>query len=358
MKLWVRRGFVIPLTLILISVAMVLITGIYQRGSVFVPFMATVLQRDQAKLLALSGVQVALCQLAMPRESVEQKAEPDSVVKPLSQEQTKVKFFSEILPILNYWQKFVLTTEHDGVQGEIRIAVACEGGKIDLNSIYDFEKKRFKGENELHGDWKKIMQFVCGSIQKKMEISENVFEQFEQFMKGRSSRLNDATELLSLSSFRAFAEHEFYKPALSDQAGGRFYLMDIFTVNSGKAFLQPWFLSDSVRGLFDMKRDAQDDIKQRKMKINELLKNFKMNLELSRDWNAVFKPMYGIEFQRLPKGSDAVFDASFDPQTFSVVSYGVVGRVVQRTYVIVDRIARVEQGKTWYDVSIRKFYWL
>jgi hypothetical protein len=30
---------------------------------------------------------------------------------------------------LNYWQKFVLTKEHDGVDGEIQIAIACEGGK-------------------------------------------------------------------------------------------------------------------------------------------------------------------------------------------------------------------------------------
>lgn len=358
MKVQARHGFVIPLTLMLIAVAMVLVTGIYQRGAAFVPFISTVLQRDQAKLLALSGVHVAMCQLAMPVEKMEQKTEaPSGPKKQPRYEQEQVTFLSKLLPVLNYWQKFVLTKDHDGVNGEIQIAVSCEGGKIDLNAIYDFEKKRFRGENELRGDWKKIMQFVCGSIQKKMGISENVFEQVEQFMRNRSSRLNDATELLSLSAFRAFAGHEFYKPLPVGQTEDTLFLMDIFTVQGGKALLNPWLLSDSIRGLFNMKRGITD-IKQRKVVVHEWLKNFKTTIEPSRDWNTVFRPIYGIEFQQLPKGTDVVFNASFDPQTFSVVSYGVVGRMVQRAYVIVDRITRAEQGKTWYDVAIKKFYWL
>jgi type II secretory pathway component PulK len=92
-----RRGFVIPLTLMLIAVAIVLVTGIYQRGSVFVPFISTVQQRDQAKQLALSGIQVALCQLATPVETIEQKGATVSKesAQPTMQEQGSIKFFQQ-----------------------------------------------------------------------------------------------------------------------------------------------------------------------------------------------------------------------------------------------------------------------
>ena len=65
MKSRTKQGFVIPLTLMLIAIAMVIITGIYQKGSLFVPFTATMMKRERAKLLALSGVQVAMSQLAV-----------------------------------------------------------------------------------------------------------------------------------------------------------------------------------------------------------------------------------------------------------------------------------------------------
>ncbi len=68
-----QSGFVIPLTLMLIAVAMVLITSIYQKGSIFVPFISTMMQREQAKMLALSGVQVAMSQLATASEAKDEK---------------------------------------------------------------------------------------------------------------------------------------------------------------------------------------------------------------------------------------------------------------------------------------------
>ena len=71
-----KHGFVIPLTLMLIAVAMVLITGIYQKGTIFVPFISTMMKREQAKMLALSGVQVAMSQIAIASAPKDEKKIP------------------------------------------------------------------------------------------------------------------------------------------------------------------------------------------------------------------------------------------------------------------------------------------
>ncbi len=362
-----KQGFVIPLVLMLIAVAMVIITGIYQKGSLFVPFTATMMKRERAKLLALSGVQVAMSQLAVVGVSQDEKktgeggpAATDTMLRtdakaPPSRE---VQFLSDLLPLLNQWQTFPLKEAVDGIDGKIEIAIACEQGKIDLNGIYDFSKKLFRGENESRGDWKKIMQAIFGRIRKTMGISANLFEAFEKFMKERQYRVNDATELLTLDAFHEFAGNEFYKPSQGQQKDRPLYLLDIFTVYSNRPTLQPWFFSSSIRTALEMKPAQFADNKQKKTVVQGWLKNFQPSMNWEQDWNKVFQPMYGIDYQRLPKGIDAVFETSFDPRLFSVVSYGVVGDVTQRAYAIVERIRRTIKNKTWYDLKIKKFYWI
>lgn len=345
-----RKGFISPLTLMLISVATVLITAMYQSGSLFVPFGATMLKREQAKLLALSGIQVGMAQLAS--FGVQQDKKEESEQK---------QFLADILPVLNQWQQFKLTQAVDGIDGQISVVIASEAGKINLNAIYDFSKRKFKGENEPQGDWKKIMQLVMARVQKKMGISQRLFEPFEDSMKERQYRLNDATELMTLDAFRAFAGKEFFRaPPLAggSKQDSSLYLLDLFTVYGGRATLQPWLFSDSMREVLEMKRSDSGDSAQRKTMVQGFLKKFKPSVRGMQEWDEIFRPIYGIEFQRLLKGLDAVFETSFDPTLFSVVSYGVLGGVMQRAYAIVERLKRVEKKKTWYDVKIKKFYWI
>ena len=113
-----------------------------------------------------------------------------------------------------------------------------------------------------------------------------------------------------------------------------------------------------MRTILDMKSTPVGDMNQMKATVQGWLKNFKPSMNWAQEWNKVLQPMYGIEYQRLLKGIDAVFETSFDPKLFSVVSYGVVGQVTQRAYAIVERIRKTVKNKTWYDVRIKKFYWI
>ncbi len=363
-----QNGFIIPLVLMLISIIIILATSIFQKGSVFVPFMHTVSQRQHAKMLAMSGVHVAMSQLASPRSADIKKKAPEPAKKEgvgkegasqpsVSPQQEAQNLLAQLLPSLNQWQTYLLKKDIDGIDGKIQISIACEEGKINLNQIYDFARRRFKGEGQPTGDWKKMMEYVCKRIQKSMGISGNVFESFEKFFKQRQSKVNDATELLPLDTFKAFARTVFYNPSSPKQSERPLYLLDLFTVyGSGK--LQPWLLSDSIRETFEMKRVEPMDEKEKSKMVQELVKKFKPSVNVAQDWNTLFQPLYGIEFKRLFKGIEAFFTPSFDPAIFSVVSYGVIGTVTQRVYAILERVRHVDKEKTWYDVKIRKFYWI
>ncbi len=360
-----QNGFIIPLVLMLISIAIVLATSIYQKGSIFVPFMSTVIRREEAKLLAISGVQVAMSQLASPPDFAKatsgkqaEEGKEGEKAKAVSPEQEAKNLLTQLLPTLNQWQEYPLKKDIDGIDGTIKIALSCEEGKLNLNHMYDFVRRRFMGEGQPKGDWKKIMAFVSKRIQKSMGISADLFESFEKFFKHRQYKVNDATELLTLDGFKQFARTVFYEPPTIKKDSERpLYLLDMFTVY-GNGKLQPWLLSDSVRGVFEMKRVGQTEEKKKKEMIQELVKKFKPNMNVAQDWNTLFQPLYGIEFKRLFKGIEAIFESSFDPKIFSVVSYGVVGEVTQRVYAILERMRHVDKDKTWYDVKIRKFYWI
>ena len=99
-----------------------------------------------------------------------------------------------------------------------------------------------------------------------------------------------------------------------------------------------------------MKRTVTND--------KELLKKFKPTIAIATDWKPIFTPIYGVEFQQLPKGIDPLFETTFDPRLFSVVSYGVVGDVTVRVYAILERVRRFAKQKSWYDIKIKKFYWI
>ncbi len=364
-----RNGFVIPLVLMLISVAMILVTNIYQRGSTFVPFMSAIMRREQAKQLAISGVHLAMSQLAHaadPQEGKEQKkavlssekkeGEKREEQKPSPEDQAKNTLFA-LLPTINEWQVFPLKKEIDGIDGIIKIAIACEEGKINLNSLYDFAQGKFKGEGQQEADWKKMLDILSKKMQQKVKSSGNLFESFEKFFKQRQYKVNDASELLTQDEFRAYARFLFYNPPEKEKEERPLYLFDLFTVY-GAGKLQPWLLSDSIRGLLDLKRVAPNNEKKKNEMVSELLKKFKTNVNLSQDWGTIFKPLYDVEFKRLPKGIEAFFSSSFDPKIFSVVSYGKVGEVTQRVYAILERMLRIDKSKTWYDVKILKFYWI
>jgi General secretion pathway protein K. len=351
-----RKGYIIPFTLMLISVAVMLIMIIYQRGSLFVPYISTMHKREQAKLLALSGIELARSQLShvMAQEKKEESSAQPSAEKKDKPETDAQWLFGVLVPTLNRWQEFRLQKETDGIKGKIQIAIAAEAGKININRIYDFNNHKFVGQGAKDGkDWQAIMKLLFTKIKKELGISGNLYEQFEKFLKERQYKLNDATELLILDAFRPFDGAVFYEPP--EQLKRSIYLLDIFTVYNEKDTLQPWLLSDSLLALLGLKRATNKDAKQRKEMVVKQMNTFKQSAQWAQDWDTAIKPFYGVEFKSLLKGIDTVLESAFDPKMFSVVSYGEVGNVTQRVYAILERVSQQDKNKTYYSVNVKNF---
>ena len=116
--------------------------------------------------------------------------------------------------------------------------------------------------------------------------------------------------------------------------------------------------SDSLLALLDLKRATNKDSEERKKIVKQIAQKFKSSVQWTQDWNTMATPLYGVEFQSLPKGIDKVLNGTFDPKMFSVVSYGEVGNVTQRAYAILERVQKNDTNKTYYDVNVKKFYWI
>jgi len=349
-----KHGYILILTLMMIATATVIGTYIFIRGSSYVPYMRTMIEQEKAQALALGGVQVAVSQLSYTQNKQASSAQQPANQQNKQQDQKK-ELLMTILPIINRWQIFPLKEKVDGVSGDINVCLMCEDGKINLNDIYDFQKHVFKGANQQKGDWQKIMKDIMSRVG-QLVGGADLFSALEKFLKKQQYQLNDVTQLLNIKEFAVFKDKVFYQPS-PEQAQGKIalYLTDLFTVHSSGAKLEPWLLSDSLLGVLKLKQAAPGQIASRKKSVKKWLTNFKPTVQWNKDWNKVLKPIYGKD---LPKTIESVLSSTFEPQWFSVLSYGKVGRVTARCMAIMQLVKRASNGKTGYDVSIRKLYWL
>jgi hypothetical protein len=357
-----KSGYIMIFTLLAVAAAMMVVTYVGHRGSYYIPFSHMIFEREKAEMLAMSGVQIAIAQLAQSSDKKsEQKASSstsndESTGKEPSEQKSnpEKEFLARILPTLNRWQDFVLTESVDGVDGLIRICLMCEEGKINLNRIIDFKKNAFHGSEK--SGWKALMQEICKSID-RIAKSGDLFAAFEKVIKEAQFPFNDATELIAKKEFNSFKDLLFYHPPTAKKQDV-IYLTDIFTVWSSSNTLEPWLFSDSINGLLGLPRVEVDDTKKRKEQVEGWLKNFKERSNWQQDWQKILMPMYGKELRTLPKNIDSMLSATFAPRYFSVLVHGKVGEITQIMYAILERNKRSKDGTTEYEVVIKKLYWL
>ena len=358
-------GYIMIFTLLAVGAAMVVVTYIGHRSSYYLPFSKMVLEREKAKTLALSGVQIAIAQLAEVPEKKEQQKESASAEKPADtssgnasatkKTSPEKEFLKRILPTLNRWQDFDLKEEIDGIDGKISICLMCEDGKINLNRIIDFKKNTFQGGEK--SSWKMVMQEACKAIDRIIKGGD-LFPVFEKIVKEAKFPFNDATELLLRKEFNHFKDILFYQPPTTKKQD-TIYLTDIFTVWSSSDKVEPWLFSDSINGLLGLPRVEVDDIKKRKEQIEGWIKNFKEKSNWQQDWQTILMPMYGKELRTLPKNIDSMMSATFDPKYFSVRVHARVGNITQMVYAILERNKSLHgDNDIEYDVIIKKLYWI
>lgn len=347
-----QKGFILVLTVMLLSIGLLVVSQLVHQGTLHIHFDHVMINREKAKLLTLSGIQLAMNQL-----SVLDATTTTMAASPTSPDKKIKEFLEKVFPTMNRWQEIILRKDTDGIEGTIRFSISFENGKIPLNGIFDFQQKKFKGEGAPQGDLKKVIKEFFVSM-KKFTKDKDLFDVFEKFLKQRQYKLNDVTELLTDAEFeKVFKVSTFYEPPSLDKTENRerpLYLTDIFTVFSDELTIQPWLLSDSLQGMLLLKRAQSGDIKNRKEQAKQLAQEFKPSQSVQELWDNSLQKIYGRDFKALPADITTLFTVKFEPMVFSVLCYGMVGGITQKALAIIEKIK--SSGSNTF--ALKKLYWL
>ena len=197
-----QPGYILALTLMILALAIVITTQMFNKGMVHSVYAKTVMDREKSKQLALGGIQVALSMLALDQTSTQLQQQ-----QPSQEDKLLVK---KIVPSLNRWSAYDLKEEQEGIDGKLMVCISSEQGKININQMYDFKNKKFIGQDQPKSDMKKVMQSVFKAI--KDEVGKDLFLPFEAFLKEFGRPLHDVTELLAIKEFAVFKDDIFYEP--------------------------------------------------------------------------------------------------------------------------------------------------
>jgi len=337
-------GFILVLTLMIISILVVLVTQFFQEGQLQLFFDTTVVQREQAKQLALSGLSLAISELdvqaqAQKKKKKDEKPAPDTEKKKCSD------LITTILPVLNRWQDIKLSEDKDGVEGVISLCITCEDGKLDLTQLYDAHQKKFFGENASSGpDAKKGLKALFGML-RPLVGNRDLFEPLNTWLKQRPYRLIDVTELLTNKEFQiSFGTQVFKQPPFLMQtqaAVPSIILTDLFTMYGTR---QPnaWFLSDSLCSALGLKRPTSQSMEELQQALN--------GIDCGTDIPQVLQQLYGKDIKALPQDFAPFIGINQNSAMFGVTSYGIIGTLVQGVYAIIQR--------TNERCRVIKLYWI
>lgn len=379
-----NRGYILPLTLMIISMAVVLVTSVIQRAMSYQRQARLMLDREQARNLALSALEIALSKicLVVPKEAAQEKEQTSQAqATPTQQpEETQKKeawqkpppmqqWLLQILPILNKWQTLELTEKSEGVTGSISFYLSCEQGKISLHQLSTLLESESKQKQQAAQQTQQQAPQQNGTQQpRQTKDALTVFDELikkemgvsiKQVLKEAQAKykraLEDPSELIPLKSFAPLKDRLFVTRPTGQQQRGKpqLFVMDLFTIAPGSGTLNPWLLSNSLKALLGFKENKE-------VKINrEFVKDLKPTMQWQTEWDKLLAPFYGKKFANIPQEIRALFGTQFEATAFSVVSYGQVGGVTQKVAALLETTeppAHLSPKSVIFKVS--KLYWL
>lgn len=333
----VRSGYVLILAISLIGLMAILITRMAMRVMVFNRLTTIMLDREQAKLLAWSGVEIARATLLV---------EPPPAKEGENATVQRILFdIKKVMTTVNKWMPFVFTEEHDGVDGSCAIYLACEDGKLNANSFYDTEKKQLTKVPGLDIINQSMIKFLA-----PWGKDINVAQRVEAVIKSRKNvGIDDVTQLLTDETLKAMSYVLFMQPDRT------FALSDLLSVDRSGALLQPWALSRSVADLFKLQPTGKMSAEDWKILEHALV----YEPAGASVWEKVLRVVYGEKHPPIPTELYPLFNQKFEADHFSVISYGTYNKVVVKLYVVLQRQKVVSQeGKERDQFFVTKMYWI
>jgi hypothetical protein len=334
-----KKGYILFLLFSILSVCSILISLCFSRTMVYQQLMKLVTIEQQCQQLALSSV--GLVQAILTPEKEEKQNTQNGAEKPSNEkESSEKKLLMQILPYFNKEKKFKLTEKIDHIDAVITISIQSEYGKLNLNSLYDFQKKKFINEGKPN-DSRKLCIWLFERIS-QITGKPNLMVAFENILQKREIEFNDPLELLTDKDFKEqFTDNIFIN---FEPKNKKLFLTDIFTVYTEQENINPWLFSISWQTLLDIK--IKENIN--KEDIQKFLKNFKTNANWQEDWNICFKDFYQKEYKDLPQEIKSILTTTFEANIFSLLVKARIVETVSSIFTIVK--ANAKQHLTGFDI--------
>jgi len=336
-----RRGYILLIAIGIISVLSLLVVRMSTRVIVFYRLNTVLMRREQAKLIALSGVQCVIAQLLLGQG--DQHKDHVAQKKPQGFEARRSAAIRAVLKTINRWMSFSFTQENDGIDGSCMVYTSCDDGKLGQELFFDlYTMQPLKISQAAMINQKASALFSTAGRQ--IDFARTI----DQLIKKKNRELLDITELLDDERMNFFSRQLFMS------LKGTFSVSDLFSIDRKGFLLQPWALSQTVASLFGWKAlSGLDDALHKNL--DELFREPEESISLAK----LFTVLYGEKRQAFINEISSVFHKRFEANLFTVISYGTYEDIVVKICVIIERQQRARSGKDERDqFFIKKIYWL
>ncbi len=349
----VKRGYILFLLFTILSVCSVLISLYFSQVLIYHKLIHTLINKEKATRLALSGT--TLAQALLTPDQKEETQEKASEKK--DQESEGQKTLTALFDCWNKESVYDLTEQKDGFQATIKLCISSEQGKLNLNSLYDFEKKKFLFEGTPQ-DRKKLCIWLFEKIA-AITKKPSLFPAFEQHLAKRDFDFNDVCELITIKEFAAaFDQHlflnftqkidtELLAPKKLPEPTGIF-LTDIFTVSTEQDTINPWLFSHSWCKILDLRPKQELNNEEKKKLFSKVAKTSAWE----SDWDKNLKDFYQKDFKDLPVEIKTILTTEFEANIFSLLLKVNIGETNSTIFTIVkskakDRLINFEIVKNY-----------
>jgi len=336
-----KNGYILFLLFSILSLCSVLVSLYFSRVIIYRQLMQLTANKQQCQQLAISCADLGQSLLTTikeeKKENTQTKFDQESEEQSLTPDQ---KILIKIFPYLNKEKSFNLTKDKDIIDATISLSIICEQGKLNLNSLWDFEKKKFINEGKPN-DAKKLCSWLFGRIA-QITGKQNLFSAFENILKNRTCEFNDPIELLADSSFAEQFNNSAFV-TFEKNSTHKIFLTDIFTVYTEEETISPWLFSPSWQQLLDIK--TKENLNQEE--IIKIIKLFKPTSNWQTDWDACLKDFYQKEYKDLPEEIKSILTTRFVANIFSLLTTVKIAETNSSIFTIVK--ANTKQYLTGFD---------
>ena len=158
-----KPGYILFLLFSILSLCSVLISLYFSRVIIYRQLIQTNIKEQQCQQLAISCLDLGQS-LLIPEQEEKKEGEAKTAQETIQETLTSLqKTLIKIFPYLNKEKSFDLKNNKDLINAQISLSIISEHGKLNLNSLYDFEKKKFINEGKPN-DAKKLCTWLFNKI--------------------------------------------------------------------------------------------------------------------------------------------------------------------------------------------------